>query len=218
MIHALLNHHAKRIINRDSCNALMDCHVKGLLSIMLQDEPGNRIRMFYATDDHQLHQRAGAHNPDMTLAVHPHHCDITLVKVFGEVWNDTFRMEENETGSYHECRYSSKINCGRGGLEDTGRRFIATDYMRRQINQYGTYMDAKQLHSIYVPQGTEAAWLVIEGREDETYESVCYTTNPHFDPDGMYRPIVNPYSVAVILKQTAEKYLRTQGINPEHFA
>lgn len=217
MIHALLTHHAKRIINRNSCNALMDCHVKGLLSIMLQDEPGNRIRMFYATDEHQLWQRARADNAEMTLAVHPHHCDITLIKVFGEVWNDTFQVEENRAGKFHKCRYSSHINEGKGGLEDTGRRFIATDYQHRQINQYGTRMDAKQLHSIYVPRGTEAAWLVIEGIEDETYDSVCYTTNPHFDSAGMYRPITNPFAVAVILRQTAEKYLHTQGINPEHW-
>ena len=90
MIPALLNHHAKRIINRDSVNALMDCHVKGLLSIMLQDEPGNRIRMFYAMPDHQLYQRAGALNPAMTLAVHPHHCDITLVLVFAAVITAVF--------------------------------------------------------------------------------------------------------------------------------
>lgn len=191
MLHALLSHHRRRASLPDAkMNGLWNCHVMGLTSIMLHDEPGNRIRLFLTQHDHQLWREADMGNPNMTLAIHPHHCDVTLVRVFGTVRNDIYRLRQRENGPLHECRYQSAILTGTGRLVPTGDRYVVTDVRHEYItSRYGREMLAHQMHSIYVPKGQMACWLVIEGKENPDYEPVCYTANPAFDSAGMYLPM-----------------------------
>lgn len=186
MIRAFLNHHADRIRKAGYANALMNCHVRGLASIMLHGEPGNRIRLFYATADHELWRNDYPLQAEMNLAVHPHHCDLNLVLVFGRVCNVRFVAVGDPQGEFHECRYSSAINDGKGGLEQTGKTFSLSRVQQNWLYPTGDKMRADELHTIYVPKGESAAWLVFEGTEDPHYRKVCYTRNPIFNSDGMY--------------------------------
>lgn len=189
MIRALLTHHADRIRKAGCPNAIMHCHVRGLASIMLHDEPGNRVRMFYATAGHELWRNAIPLTGEMNLAVHPHHCDLTLALVFGRVCNTRFTALEHANGPFHMCQYSSAINDGKGGLEPTGRMFGLMQEKQSWLYPSGDKMAAHELHSIYVPKGESAAWMVFEGMEDPYYRKVCYTRNPEFDATGMYEPM-----------------------------
>jgi hypothetical protein len=154
---------------------------------MLHDQPGNRIRLFYASEQHTLFRNpAHTMTSDMTLSVHPHHCDLTLVRLFGRPINVTGEMSADARGRFHECLYSSAILGGKGALEPTGRMFEFKDRRERVIPLTGVAMAAPELHTVFVERGLPAAWLVLEGKPDPNYKPLCFTANPHFDMAGMY--------------------------------
>lgn len=183
-----LEHHSRRVLRESGePNVLLNCHARAVHSTMLHDQPGNRVRLFFAEPEHTLWRN----DPllmaeDMTLSVHPHHCDLTLIRLFGEAVNVTGEMIPNIDGAFHECLYSSAILGGKGALQPTGHKF---NFGRRKfalLSTDGTPMRAKDLHTIHVPRGQSAAWLVMEGAADPAYKPVCYTANPHFSMAGMY--------------------------------
>ncbi len=185
---ALLQHHARRIVNDTKRpNVLMNCHARGIHSTMLHDEPGNRMRLFYAGDQHTLwRNHPDTLDDNMTLSVHPHHCDLSLVRIFGEAHNIIGRVRETKNGKFHECSYSSAILGGKGSLDPTGRKFDFVVIENRPLPNHGLAMASTELHTIYVPQGKAAAWLVLEGTPDPDYRPICYTANPEFSMEGMY--------------------------------
>lgn len=194
MIEAFLKHHLDRLRYEPRINALKDCHVRGLDSIMLHEEPQNRIRMFYAHRDHELHlndPRFDVQMPAQTLALHSHRCDVRLVPLFGPVMNYVVDLREEPNGRFHECEYRSAIRQGEGRLERTGKRFAVDSMSHSYLNEtpHGLALVACELHGVFVPEGCSAAWLVIEGEEDPEYDALCYTQNPVFDSDGMYAPM-----------------------------
>lgn len=194
MIRALLRHHAQRIEQRAAAglpfNALRNCHVEGLSSIMLYDEPANRVRLFYAERDHALWRNDIPHGLDMSVAVHPHHCDITLALVFGRVRNDTFWAVPSHAAGHHKCEYVSGVQWpGESALIDTGERALLSLVGSTWLYPQGESLHATTLHTIYVPRGETAAWIVIEGRENPDYAPVCYTRNLRFDPSNLYQPM-----------------------------
>ena len=195
MLDAFLQHHIDRLLFETKPNALNDCHVRGLDSIMLHDEPQNRIRLFFARPGHELHYNnmtgPRAFMPAQTLALHTHHCDVRLVPLFGPVFNYTVTLREHPAGLFRECAYYSAINDLGGGLEPTGRRFeVETmNVTRLGGTQRGLWLDASEVHGIFVPRHVSAAWLVMEGEEDAGYNNLCYTQNPTFNTEGMYSPM-----------------------------
>lgn len=193
MIEAFLKHHIDRLRYTDKPNALKNCHVWGLDSVMLHDEPQNRIRMFFANQHHELHRNDPSKPtmPGQSLALHAHHCDVMLVPLFGPVLNYVVDLHEDADGLYRQCAYSSAINDGAGGLVKTGKRFSATAVASSYLDKTpgGLHLVACETHGIFVPRGVSAAWLVIEGQEDAGYDKTCYTQNPVFDSDGMYGPM-----------------------------
>jgi hypothetical protein len=208
MIFPFLHHHLERARRGEVTNVLQHCHVRGLWSLMLHDEPGNRVRLFYADESHELGPNAGvlALRPGepMTLAIHAHHCDVTLVRVFGEVDNITVAVARDpDDGPLYRCMYESAITGEGGRLVNTGERFRYGMTELDQINRLGSQMTARTLHTIAVEAETEAAWLVFEGREDPAYVPECFTNNPVFDSSGMY--LQRPEMAVSILESCAER-------------
>jgi hypothetical protein len=211
MIKSFLFHHVGRARRGEITNALKNCHVRGLTSIMLHDEPGNRIRLFFAQIDHELHRNGPTIPSDMTLGIHPHHSDITLIRVFGRPQNWVFNLQANSEGPLHQCLYSSQINDGKGGLFPTSARFSVAQVNGGDFHELPLRADV--LHTVYVPKNEVAAWLVIEGKKDPSYEPVCYTANPVFNPDGMYQKIETE-NVAPILEVAC--HLAERNSNERH--
>lgn len=185
---------------RGKVTGLYNCHVMGLHSLMLQDEPGNRIRMFVATSAHALYPAPG--EDDMPLAVHPHHCDVTLINLYGSPVNHIYRRGQGP-GEWAKCAYSSGVT-GTPALTvvEDGLQMQRTD--QHMLSATGTFMPASTLHAISVPASSAAAWLVLEGQEDPNYESYCYTKNPKFDPAHLYQPMDKDEAKAV-LRSVIEK-------------
>lgn len=186
MIRALLSHHLDRVKRGQVKSAIRNCHVSGLHSVMLHDEPGNRIRLFYADASNRLWW-TGEQVDRMPLAIHSHHCDVRLVGVFGNALSLSFDID-NEVGiDLTKCRFESAITGGGGKLTSRGqtrrlRKVSACPLSFGRVEE----LRADELHTVTVPAGQDAAWLVIEGAEDPDYVSVCYTNYPHWSADYLY--------------------------------
>ncbi len=186
MIRAFLEHHQERA-ERGELTGLWNCHVHGLHSVVLHDEPGNRLRMFYAAPDHKM-AWSGVPTEPMPLAIHTHHCDVKLVGIMGRASSRCYRIDASSDLELQKCRFDSAITGG-GQLVARGRT--------RRLGLVGAYqlggsdpsqwLEADELHTVAVPQGEEAAWLVIEGANDPDYQSVCYTNQPEWKPFGLYK-------------------------------
>lgn len=187
MLKTFLEHHAERALNGERYNALKNCHVEGLSSVMLHDEPGNRIRMFHATTAHRLHKTANG--PLQALALHPHHCDLRFQNVFGNAYNERWHVFEKPTGEFIEMDYVSGITSGgKGALTPTGRRAEGFVSVREQMAR-NPVMRAAELHTITLGANEEAAWLVFEGCEDPNYKPKCWTRNSEPDMNNLYIPM-----------------------------
>jgi hypothetical protein len=196
MKEALLRHHLERAERGLAYNALAHCHAEGLHSVVLHDEPTNRVRMFLATGDHALHHnRGGAYS----IAIHPHHCDVRLVGLYGRTINDVYALTPNPSGDFLEMDYRSAINDGEGALTPTGKRADAHLLYSQHLSM-DPLLHAHQLHTIYLPVGQRAAWLVFEGRSDPLYQAKCWTNNPEPRLAGLYRPM-STEDVAVCLHE-----------------
>lgn len=193
MIRAFLEHHLARARRGaiPSKAAIRHCHASGLHSVMLHDEAENRIRMFFADKDHQLAWDERGKTP-MPLAVHSHHCDVTLVGIFGGAKTLHFQLGQADGGyAVTKCRFESAITGdGHGKLTSRGvTRHLWIHSELTTVLQTGQHvaMPADALHTVTVPQGSDAAWLVFEGPEDPDYQSLCYTNYPHWSPGLLYR-------------------------------
>lgn len=171
----------KPYLERGAVNVLRNCHVKGLTSVLLHDEPENRVRVFLTEPDHELWKA-----DPLALGIHPHHCDITMVPLFGRVVNQVY-ANPKPGGPFQKCLYRSAIT-GTGGALERTEEFYSFENVTSQALSETLFMRADLLHTVYVPEGEQAAWAIYESREDPEYVPVCYTDNPIFDTTGLYVP------------------------------
>lgn len=188
--------------------SLKDCHARGVDSILFDDTPESRIRLFVARENHELWKNTPYPDEDiLTVAYHGHRCDLTLDVVHGTIDN----LVADHTGSfgsssYAEFIFDSKIKGGSGGFRKTK---AVTDIEFMDVNRLGDYsleksifLPANVLHTIWVPMGEKAAWFVYEGKEDPDYKPICYSNADleNFDASDMYQPMDKDY-----LLQTLEE-------------
>lgn len=143
--------------------SLVNCHAAGVDSIVF-DGVG-KMRLFYADRDHDLWK-------PFEVALHPHHCDITIIPIEGSnVIN--ISGEYSDQGTIMNCYlYESGIN-GKINFKYVGP--ISIEYRDGFHIGDGLSMKATNLHTIKVPKNEVAAWFVFEGKENEKYIPVCYS-------------------------------------------
>lgn len=196
----LLEHHAERAERGEQYNAIANCHADGMDSIVLHDEPGNRVRMFFADWHHVLHRNR---NGEFSIAIHAHHCDIRLVGLFGAARNDVYAITPHPSGPFAEMAYSSGVS-SESSLLPTGQRAFA-HLLRSELLEATVKLRAHEMHTIHLAEDVRAAWLVIEGAEDAEYRSVCWSNAKRpFDPSGLYQPM-DSAAVAKRLREVLSK-------------
>lgn len=198
-----LQHHQERAARGVAYNALRNCHANDLHSIVLHDEPGNRVRMFVTGYGHTLHRNRGSR---YSLAIHPHHCDLRLVGLYGPACNDVYALVPNPIGAFAEMTYRSAIKDGEGSLTPTGRRADAHRIRHQPLSEAPKLL-AHELHSIYVAENMAAAWLVIEGTEWAQYQPLCWTNDAAPSVDGLYQSM-DAKEVAAMLGDVIRKLER----------
>lgn len=155
-----------------AAKSLLDCHVRGLHSIMLLDSPEQRVRLFVATERHELYKNSSTSLG--SLAAHAHHCNLTLHCVRGMF--KQIEYYQNLRGSFKAYRYQSALLTGVGGFKrehDGAAVSLNRAYWVRAGESIR--LPASLVHSVYVPAHTPAAWLVYEGKEDPSYASLSYS-------------------------------------------
>lgn len=185
LVKHLIENHLAEIVDK----SLLNCHAIGLHSIMLLDTPEKRIRLFVCDEDNTLYRNLPEHQDKhpMSIAFHPHHSNVTLHCVHGEVLN--WVMAEKITGrNLIKYSYQSQITSEEGKMAfvRTGQVRLKTQKLHWMSAGDSINMGAKEIHTIGCHEGEIAAWFVFEGKEDVTYDPVCYT-NAEIVPDsGLY--------------------------------
>jgi hypothetical protein len=178
-------------------SSYMNCHARGLHSIMLLDDPGKRIRLFVTDRSHKCWKA------DEAIGYHAHHCAITIQAVHGWLENIVVGdadgpVQLQELGRYE---YTSPIVSGltSGQFKRVGTTLFKgrkTELLRNSSVE----MRASEIHTVRVPRKEIAAWLVYEGREDPNYKPITWsrTDLEHFDWTGMYRRMRELEAVALL--------------------
>ncbi len=159
--------------------SFLNCHAKGLHSIMLLDSPEKTIRLFVTDPDHELYKnnKADYHIHQMSVAFHAHHCNITIDVVKGCIAN--WIVSEGKGGILaDQFKYRSAITDEETNFELIEKKCpLRTDEYTFLNEGESAPMKANVLHTVYVPKGQVAAWLVYEGKEDKEYESLAYSNH-----------------------------------------
>ena len=76
--------------------SIIDCHCKGVHSLLFVDSPEHTIRMYYAEKGSDLKFNFPEYyQGKQSIAFHPHHCSLTLHVLAGEIWNWTVKKNNN---------------------------------------------------------------------------------------------------------------------------
>lgn len=187
--------------------SLINCHVVGVDSVLFDDTPRSRIRLFVANENHELWKNYFPPTEELSVAFHSHHCDLVLSPVIGEFINIV--IEQTKPNKSPKARWltgykhQSKINTGEC-------KFVCGGYDRffklKNIEQSYAYdgddivnvdvtLAANELHTIYVSKGQFAAWFVFEEAEDPDYDSTCYSNVDltKFDDSQLYKHMNESY-------------------------
>lgn len=179
--------------NRDEIliKSILHCHQKHVHSIMLLEAPERTIRLYIAMEGHELYKNY-PHNWDngMSIAFHPHHCNLTIHVLKGYLRNITGKPVTEDQRGYRvsEYRYTSQIT-------STGAKFEKLcDCKIQPLQEIALragdmlHLEAKEIHTVACDRNTVTAWLVYEGKEDRNYKPLCYTNvDPNTQIDGLYQ-------------------------------
>ena len=162
--------------------SLINCHKKGVHSVILQENPIHRI--FFTTPDHELRDVN-------SVAAHPNHCDLTIVPLWGNIVNVIWAVVGfSGIGLLREYEFDSKIKGGSGEFRETGWQVNFSTYSSRV--EAPIKLGANDIHTIYSPDDY-AAWLIIEGKEYEKYRPLSYAlTKPKIDAN-LYQPMTKEF-------------------------
>lgn len=183
-------------------SGIRNCHAFGVNSVVLQERPCQRV--FIATNDHDLWRNAIGQ--EFSVGFHPHHCDIRLTCLSGTVWNvDAVKLVSPEMPAdvyFREWRFNSPILGKQGNFEPTGHRFNLRVFTRRLHASETIFLRAHYLHTIYVPRGFAAEWLVEELTEDRLFIPLCYGNADlsAWTPEGLYLPMDEEETAAHVVR------------------
>jgi hypothetical protein len=180
--------------------SLINCHVHGVDSILFDDTPEARVRMFVAQTHHELWRNDFFGKLPMTTAFHTHHCDVVLEAVTGYTFSNIL-VSRKESKSDEQCfvrkfnafEYQSQISAGACRFISKGISPLV--FVKQQEIATSIALKASDLHSIFVEQGKFTAWVVYEGKEDKRYDPTCFTNAnlSDFDASNLYKPMNKGY-------------------------
>ncbi|MEG0160892.1 MAG: hypothetical protein RR714_01125, partial [Aurantimicrobium sp.] len=222
----LLMHH----VGRTDLTGIANCHVRGLHSIMLHDQDGNRVRVYCttdgvdtnynfmptdeyivneydysATDIRRIEMARQSSCSSMTLGLHGHKTDIRLEVLAGSMYNITATVERDPEGGMRRYIHSSHIT-GDGTIRmASGERWRPTNITQTRMRQGdNVYLEARTLHTVYVDGF--CSWLVYERGPAVNHDSHFFSYNVHAhrsDMSDMYRPMTSAECQALLARVIA---------------
>lgn len=160
---------------------LSDCHVKGLNSFIINENP--RIRLFIADYDCELYKPYNKKNP--IIPIHSHKYDDIFIPLKGEL-------------IHHMYEYGEDIDFNRYIYKRIGDVAIQEPILfgiQQPLNYLGAfdkgYLKSTELHSASLnPIYKETAWLIIETNKNPNFDQKCYHQDLRLNND-LYKPFRN---------------------------
>lgn len=177
LIQHLWRSHQAEIIEK----SIMNCHVRGLHSIMLLDSPEKLIRLFIADIGNEMYfnKRDNFSKMPMSLGFHPHHCDLTLYCIKGDFTNwtvtDNVKADDDLKFPIKKYLYTSQVTGGATGFQKIEDTFLKTNKIAIVLEGQSVYLSAKTIHTVSCEPNKVTAWLVFEGKEDPNYKPYCWS-------------------------------------------
>lgn len=161
---------------------LLNCHTIGLHSFPIElSKEGYYKRIFYADYNHHLWK-------PIELAIHPHHVDIKITVLEGELFNPIYKV--NPQGDlFKKFVWQSEIlNKDKGGFKLLGEeRLVQVSNFSYTKGQF-VIMEACELHTVQVEAGKMCAWIIEESKPSCDYFPVNYSNNDleSWKPEDLY--------------------------------
>ncbi len=158
-------------------NSLLNCHARGLHSIMFSNVPGKVIRLFICVPDNDMYLNLPALNVNnMSVGFHAHHCDLTLHCIEGRFLN--WEVEQSgckENFMIDSWLHKSKIKTGEMHFERKGVGHLRNKDFRWVNKNETVFMRADELHTVACYSDELTAWFVYEGKESPTPNNLMYS-------------------------------------------
>lgn len=147
-----------------------NCHVNGLHSIVLSSDGGNLVRFYITSPDHKLFQNSHDGLFDLSLGIHSHKYNIVLVGLSGFDYASNLIYTEDNFGSEVK-KYDYSVE---GGAVYSCLSKLSLDgYKRIDVE----VMLASTLHTVHVPEGVVACWVVEEWNRAESEHTELFTNS-----------------------------------------
>lgn len=167
-------------------NGYRNCHVQGLDSIVISRYPDGRpfTRIFFTRPEHVLHKNFPG-SEAYSLGFHTHKSDLILTRLKGEVFQVECRPFNEDNGDWNHYKFRTQV-IGEVKPVLIGKAYVSV----HSFYQFDSIkMRAADFHSIYVPEGQEAAWLVTEGELTKSYNDSMYTNSVVELGTDLYQPM-----------------------------
>lgn len=191
-------------------DAVWNCHVKGLHSVVLAKHEDGRpaLRVFTTSRDHELWMNRPSlllQGHAMSLAAHAHRADLRLSRVNGYVKQVILLPDPRGYVPLQQFHYRSHLLTGNGGFTATGKT------VKMHMESYELTVDempAALMHTVYVPKGEKATWLVEEGDLSSEYDEMLYSNADltTFDFSDFYKPM-SEASKAIVLRGALSEHV-----------
>lgn len=178
--------------------SLLNCHVQGLHSFVLDARGDYLTRMFVTSPNHLLWKNhCGMMTKEwhpLSVAIHPHHVDIEIYPIFGLLWNVEFKVKKNKGENPNDClldafKWESEILSGNGGFKWCGEKVLQLQQHRSMMWRRKYSMRADDLHTVYVTKGQTSAWIIQEKVATGKYDGITYSNADltQWTPEGLYQ-------------------------------
>lgn len=159
---------------------LLNCHCIGLHSFPIELKDGYYKRIFFADSNHELWE-------SIKLAIHPHHVDIKITIIDGELYNPLYEI--NKDGElFKKFVWNSFILNGKGGFEYLGIEHLKQVSNIKYCSGQSVVMKACELHTVQVEKGKKCVWLIEESVPTCDYFPINYSNNDlwNWNTNGLY--------------------------------
>jgi hypothetical protein len=165
---------------------LLNCHSIGLHSFPISFENGLYRRIFYADTNHNLWK-------PFEIAVHPHHVDIKITVLDGEIYNPIFLVTDQKNIPVKSFKWNSHILNGNGGFERVGQTNLIMVSNQKYTSGQSVQMAACELHTVNVTKGHLAVWLIEETIPTCEYFPLNYSPYDltKWNPNALYFEVGN---------------------------
>ena len=175
-----------------------NCHAPNVHSIVLSKSSDNRLtRVFLVMPDHTLWHNGNRFSA-YSVGIHDHQYDLEITSIFGSV---THMLYEQGINRFAEKLYRYQFKSGGCNgdpvVTPMGKELVSpTSVYLLSGNKFLTH---DRLHTLSVPEGETAAWMVTEGerRKDTT---TLFTNTELVKTAGLYQPFESVDEIVDLVK------------------